>query len=66
MKKLKPTLIGTAVATILLISYVHAYVYPRTEGEKLEAQVKTLKEDIRDDLKVIRKDIKTLLQRTKK
>lgn len=28
---------ATCIAAVMMISYVHGYVYPRTEGEKLES-----------------------------
>jgi len=32
-------IIATAVASVMMISYVHGFVFPRTEGERLQKQV---------------------------
>jgi len=58
-------IIATAVSATMMIGYVHAFVYPRTEGEKLELSVRDLRLHLHDDIREIRKDIKELLRRTK-
>jgi len=38
-----------------MMSYVHAFVYPRTEGDKLELRVTRFEDDVKTDIKEIRK-----------
>lgn len=48
--EMKPThwIIATAVAAVSMISYVHAYIYPRTEGQTLQKRMDDLGPVIRD------------------
>ena len=52
--------LGTLISAITMISYVHAFVYTRTEAEDLkksvervEMKVERLEKDIRDELRSI-------------
>lgn len=43
-------IIATAIAAVCMIGYVHSYVYPRTEGEKLEKSIDKILTQIEDRL----------------
>lgn len=52
--------LGTIVSAVTMVSYVHAFVYTRTEAEDLkknlervELKVERLERDIRDELRSI-------------
>lgn len=67
MHRMKPMqwIIATTVAAVMMISYVHAFIYPRTEGEKLEFKVHDLEDHLREDIREIRQDIKSILREIK-
>jgi len=48
-------LVTSSVAAVTVVSYVHAMVYPRTEGELLEKRVDRIETEIKADVKEIRK-----------
>jgi hypothetical protein len=35
-------IVATAIASVMMISYVHGFVFPRTEGQRLEKQMDML------------------------
>lgn len=49
--------VSTAVAAVMLISYVHGFVYTRTEGEKLERRVEAIQSQYREDLQILNQKI---------
>jgi len=59
--------ISTAVAggsmMIAALAYTHSYVYPRTEGEKLERRVDSIGSLYREDLKEVRENMKEIRKR---
>lgn len=55
-------IIATAISAVMMISYVHAFIYPRTEGEKLEQRVRTLDEIHRQDMREIKQMLMELIQ----
>lgn len=46
--------IATLIAAFSMIGYVHQFVYTRAEGEKLELRVKTVEENGRNDMELLR------------
>jgi hypothetical protein len=56
-------IVATVVAAVAMISYVHQFVYPRTEGEKLEKRVDLLDEHYRDDVKGVRERLDQIMDR---
>ena len=57
--------VATAVAAILMLGYVHGFIYPRTEAEKLEKAVdkNTARlENTSNQLNVIEGKIDTMIQ----
>lgn len=51
---------SSALAILGMIAYVHNFVYPRTEGEKLEQRVALVESNTRQDLKEISQKIDKL------
>lgn len=47
-------IVATVVAAIAMIAYVHQFVYPRSEGEKLEKRVDLIEQHYREDVKDVR------------
>ena len=62
MRAMKPwqMVAGTTIAAITMIGAVQAYIYPRTEGEKLEVKVEKLDREHREDVRGIHKELKDL------
>jgi hypothetical protein len=50
MNKMKPIqwIVATAIASVMMLSYVHGFVFPRTEGEGLTRKLDTLDPVLRD------------------
>jgi len=48
-------LVSTSIAAVGMFSYVHAFVFPRTEGETLERRVDRMETEIKADVKEIRR-----------
>ena len=46
--------IAAAVLSVVMLSYIHGFVYTRPEGEKLEAAQLTFQSHVREDLREIR------------
>lgn len=51
---------SSGLAILGMIAYVHNFVYPRTEGEKLEKRVELVESNTRQDLKEISQKIDKL------
>jgi len=49
--------LGLLTASVVAFGYIHNFVYPRTEGEKLEALVDEHHQEYREDIKSIRTKI---------
>jgi hypothetical protein len=56
-------IVATVAAAIAMISYVHQFVYPRTEGEKLEKRLERVEDQYREDIRTIRDRLDTLVER---
>lgn len=52
--------VAIAFAAIIMMAYAHQYLYPRTEGEKLEKRVEMMETHNREDMTVIRAQLNTL------
>ena len=63
MKELKAAahwvhwVVATLVAACSLIAYVNSYVYPRSEGMKLEKRVDQVETNVREDLRELRQKL---------
>lgn len=47
-------IVATVVAAVAMIGYVHAFIYPRTEGQALEKRVDKVEDQYREDIRAIR------------
>ncbi len=52
------TVISGITGWISTMTYVHGFIFPRTEGEKLEARVTKVEDHNREDYQSLRADIK--------
>lgn len=46
-------IVASLACGIISMSYVHSFVYPRTEGERLERRVDEMEKNQREDQKAI-------------
>ena len=53
-------IVGTLAAVVVMFGSVYSYVYPRTEGEKLEVNVKDLRKEHKEDMRDQKEDIKAI------
>ena len=44
MKNFFYTIVAISVSSVVMLSYVHSFIYPRVEGEKLERRVEAIYE----------------------
>lgn len=52
------TMVSGATGFVTTMTYVHGFIFPRTEGEKLEARVSKVEDHGREDYQALRADIK--------
>jgi low affinity Fe/Cu permease len=48
---------STAVAAVIMLGYIHNFVYTRTEGEKLEKRVEAISSQNRDDFRALNRKV---------
>lgn len=53
----KEWIIATTIAATVMIGYVHKFIYPRTEGEKLEQRVDRQEHRVAEVEKALREDL---------
>ena len=49
--------VSTGVAAVMMLGYIHNFVYTRTEGEKLERRVEAIQQQYREDLQNLNEKI---------